>query len=145
MKKQTNRGFTLAEVLVALGLIAVAVVCFTPFMLISLKNVDLAGEQRKEMYTEKGEIEDKMSSAYNSGDDEIEVVFQRNGATVGVGKVKGDYLYSSQKSLSAYVAKENGSLSISPGTISETYKDKTQIEIFSDVVEFEDESFFQAI
>ncbi len=55
-----SRGFTLVETLIAMTILLLIIFTFTPLMLTSLRNFDLAWAQRDELYGDKAEIESEL-------------------------------------------------------------------------------------
>lgn len=142
-----RKGFTLAELLVALGLMVTVVFVFTPFMLSSLNSVRVAGEKRQEIFAEKGELEELMAKGidYTASDDDDEslvVPFRRNGVEV-LSSVRGVVLQSTDKEMTTFLAKDTASLSITPSKISENSPNDTVIQIFCDFIDFTDLSLFK--
>ena len=58
---KNKKGFTLTEVLVALSILMVIIFTFTPFMLMSMKNLQVASTQDKNIYEEKITIEEGIA------------------------------------------------------------------------------------
>jgi prepilin-type N-terminal cleavage/methylation domain-containing protein len=142
-----SKGFTLVEILVAMTLMVMVVFAFTPFMLSSLGNVRVAGEQRHNMYVEKGDIEQKLAdgidyTASGEEDDSLIVPFRR-GSTEALSSVRGVVLQSVSGLMTTFLAKDVASLSITPSRISESSPNDTVIQIFCDFAEFTDPGLFR--
>ncbi len=139
---KNQNGFTLAEILVAMGLMVIVAFCFTPFMLSSLKNVQMSGEKREELYQEQGKLEEKYADHVNDGDSNVPITFRQDGKSDVETGVAGTYLESTEKLFSAFSAKDEATLTISPGSVSENCPIGTAIKISSDFLTFDDMSQF---
>lgn len=144
---KNKRGFTLAELLVAMTLLVLIVFCFTPLMLASLNSVVLAGTQEQTIYEEKSSIEGKFAQGPDytqPATDEVRITFVQNGKEVN-SQVKGWVLQSEQQKMTGYIGQDVAQLEISPGSISESYNAGTRITIRCELIPFEDEGLFELV
>ena len=148
MKNQ--KGMTLVEILVAMGLMVMVVFCFTPFMLSSLQNVQVAGDQRENLYTQKGDMEEQIAEGIDystpaSESDNVGIVFKQNGITAN-GAAQGIYLSTADENgsikLTSFLARDEATFNISPSSVSENCSNSLTIKITCDFITFEDESLF---
>ena len=142
MKNQ--KGMTLVEILVAMGLMVMVVFCFTPFMLSSLQNVQVAGEQRENLYTQKGDMEEQISEGIDyttTGLEGVAVYFSQGSEPPVVGTANGLYLTSDL--LTSFIASDEAELDISPGSVSENCPSSQVITITCDSMEFTDVNKFE--
>lgn len=142
MKNQ--KGMTLVEILVAMGLMVMVVFCFTPFMLSSLQNVQVAGEQRENLYTQKGDMEEQISEGIDyttTGLEGVAVYFSQGSEPPVVGTANGLYLTSDL--LTSFIASDEAELDISPGSVSENCPSSQVITITCDFMEFTDVNKFE--
>lgn len=149
-----KKGFTLAEILVALGLLVLVVFCFTPLMLASLKSVQVSGEKQQDRFEQKSALEEKLSDGinYNAMDttDNVSAVFSQSGKPDIIGAAEGKYLQSkdnlSESMFESFIAKDNASLVLSPSSVPENCKtgliSGTQVTITTDFINFEDAGQF---
>lgn len=139
-----SRGFTLMETLIAMTILMLIIFAFTPLMLTSLRNVDLAWEQRDQRYKEKAEIESELARGMDP-EQELEektVRFSRGGQySEREGTVAGYMVESGEVKL--FVAQGNASMTISPRRISETAPNNSvEIELYSELLEFKNVNEF---
>lgn len=149
-----KKGFTLAEILVALSLLVLVVFCFTPLMLASLKSVQVSGEKQQDRFEQKSALEEKLSDGidYNAMDttDNVSAVFSQSGKPDVIGAAEGKYLQSkdnlSESMFESFIAKDNASLVLSPSSVPENCKtgliSGTQVTITTDFINFEDAGQF---
>ncbi|WP_102048412.1 prepilin-type N-terminal cleavage/methylation domain-containing protein [Pygmaiobacter massiliensis] len=149
-----KKGFTLAEILVALGLLVLVVFCFTPLMLASLKSVQVSGKKQQDRFEQKSALEEKLSDGinYNAMDttDNVSAVFSQSGKPDVIGAAEGKYLQSkdnlSESMFESFIAKDNASLVLSPSSVPENCKtgliSGTQVTITTDFINFEDAGQF---
>lgn len=143
MKNQ--KGMTLVEILVAMGLMVMVVFCFTPFMLSSLQNVQVAGDQREDLYTQKGDIEEQIAEGIDTAEPNlkgVEIIFHQ-GTTEATGTAEGLYLTSAGEMLTSFIARDRASLDLSPSKVSENCSSSQKIEITCDFMEFTDPAKFE--
>lgn len=136
MKNQ--KGMTLVEILVAMGLMVMVVFCFTPFMLSSLQNVQVAGDQREDLYTQKGDIEEQIAEGIDAAEPDlkgVEIIFHQ-GTTEATGTAEGLYLTSAGEMLTSFIARDRASLDLSPSKVSENCSSSQKIAITCDFMEF---------
>lgn len=139
-----SRGFTLMETLIAMTILMLVIFTFTPLMLTSLRNVDLAWAQRDELYEEKAEIESELAQGMDPAQEmENKIVrFSRGGQySQREGTVAGYIVESGNAKL--FVAHETASMTISPRRVSETAKNNAiEIELYSELLEFKNANEF---
>ena len=147
MKK--NKGFTLVEVLVSLGLLTIIIAAFGPLMLSSLQNVKLSGDIAEDTYSAKGEMENLIALGVQSDEKQLVVNYTHTGTAEKADNVivEGQYLSTGTTGyvkLDTFVAKDIGTISISPSSISENCAPYTTIiDITSDLIEFTDVANFK--
>lgn len=139
---KSKKAFTLIELLIAMTLMFIFVFAFTPFMLSGVKNIEVAEQQREEMYDEKGTIEDKLSMGItkdNAADGAIIIKFKQ-GSTEASGIVAGQYVRSALNTLSTFLARDDASLEISPSIMVRKPKANTEIKITCADMQFSSET-----
>lgn len=137
---RNQKGMTLVEILVAMGLMVMVVFCFTPFMLSSLQNVQVAGDQREKVYQEKGDMEEQLAEGIDYTDSslsfsDVGIKFEQgtNTATVAA---KGLYLTSVGDMLVSFLASDEATFDIAPGSVSENCPNSLTIDITCDFMKF---------
>lgn len=137
---RNQKGMTLVEILVAMGLMVMVVFCFTPFMLSSLQNVQVAGDQREEVYQEKGDMEEQLAEGIDYTDpslsfSDVGITFEQgtNTATVAA---KGLFLTSVGDMLVSFLASDKATFDIAPGSVSENCPNSLTIDITCDFMKF---------
>lgn len=146
---RNQKGMTLVEILVAMGLMVMVAFCFTPFMLSSLQNVQVAGQQRETLYEQKGDIEEQIAEGidYTAPDDSFTGVLVnfKQGAVTEQSSAEGIFLTSVGEMLTSFIARDEASLTLSPGSVVENSPNTVTIEITCDFVAFTDASKFSLV
>ena len=83
VKKIFNkRGLTYVELLVALALLALIVVCFTPMLLTSYESLYRAGEKTQDLYNSQQQIEEGLAVRSSTTTTDLAINFKKNAETV---------------------------------------------------------------
>lgn len=83
VKKLFNKsGLTYVELLVALALLALIVVCFTPMLLTSYESLYQAGEKTEAVYNSQQQMEEGLAVRSSTTLTDLSISFKKNAATV---------------------------------------------------------------
>lgn len=140
--KNNKKGLTLVEILVAMGLMTLFVAVVTPLMLMSLKSVKLAGEQRTELREQQTQVEKSLANGITLPSDlldEATVSFQQGAVQSSTAVVEGQYITSDNDRMQifGFLAQDVAQMSVTPAEISENISANAVFDIYCDLVPFE--------
>lgn len=141
-----KKGMTLAELMVAMGLLVLIVFCFTPLMLTSFKSVMMANTMQNESYNGKGQIEQDIATGLTSTtltEDQVKVTFQQESKADQKTGAQGTYVRDKNNILTSFLGRDEAQMQLAPTSISENCPSNTVIKISSDYAAFLDYNKFK--